>query len=427
MIATAAEPQIAGIKPQPLYWYTITPLDVLMFRDAKPFTPGERAWAGSTFPPNGHAIAGALRGLLGSNATLHIKGPFFCRDDQTLYFPRPLSFVKKTPLLPLAWATDHPLQGQLEWDRTQPCPLVKPPGSHTDDEDDERDSDTPCPGSSEVKYRQYLPYDVVFKYIKTGIIDAEAWKLPEGEDEKPWTIESRPHNAIEPGSRQVKDADGYFVENAVRMHKGWSLAIGLDEDDSTHQAFQKQANGRALIMRLGGEGHRVVLERCKTLDQAWKDLAEESQKNFDNNIKNQKRSLAYLVTPGVFERETKGRATCRAWPWEWKLAHLVNTNQQPGSLVSVATDKPVPISCRIRDRDDDTKSIPAPQVFAAPPGSIYYLNSPPKIRGDYPLFQDDPPLSKTGKTHKARIWRHLGYSELLWLPFTEEPGDFNRG
>lgn len=30
-----------------MFWYTLTPLDVLLLRDAKPFTPGERAWAGS--------------------------------------------------------------------------------------------------------------------------------------------------------------------------------------------------------------------------------------------------------------------------------------------------------------------------------------------------------------------------------------------
>jgi CRISPR-associated protein (Cas_Cmr3) len=46
-----------------IYWYTLTPLDVLLFRDAKPFTPGERAWAGGNFPPTGHAISGAIRSI----------------------------------------------------------------------------------------------------------------------------------------------------------------------------------------------------------------------------------------------------------------------------------------------------------------------------------------------------------------------------
>jgi CRISPR-associated protein Cmr3 len=406
---------IATTSPQ-FYWYTITPLDVLMFRDAKPFTPGERAWAGSTFPPNGHAIAGAIRGLLETSAELRIKGPFFCRDYQTLYFPRPLSFVKKTPLMPLTWAANHPLQGQLLWDKSKPCPLVKPIGSQSDDDNDD-DVDNPCPRSAAIQYRQYLPYDVVSKYVELGTIDSKSWELPKEEDERPWTIESRPHNTIEPGSRQVKDADGYFVENAVRMHKGWSLAIGLD--DETYQSVQALSQGRSLVMRLGGEGHRVLLEPCQpnTLDQQWQKLQQLSKANFEKKEK----SLAYLATPGVFERVTAGKARCQAWPWEWKLARTVNGNQQSGPLVGVATDKPVPISCRLRASQDHNKgdSIPAPQVFAAPPGSVYYLNTPPKIRGEYPLFQDDPPPSHNGRPHKSRIWRKLGYSELLWIPYVD--------
>ena len=103
---------------------------------------------------------------------------------------------------------------------------------------------------------------------------------------------------------------------------------------------------------------------------------------------------------------------CRAWPWEWKLAHTVNGNQTPGQLVSVATDKPMPISCRFRDDQDKNKSIPAPQVFAAPPGSVYYLNEP---QG---LFQEEP-TKKDGQPKKTNIWRQLGYSELLWISYED--------
>jgi len=30
------------------------------------------------------------------------------------------------------------------------------------------------------------------------------------------------------GTRQVKESDGYFVENAIRLDANWQLAIGLD-------------------------------------------------------------------------------------------------------------------------------------------------------------------------------------------------------
>jgi CRISPR-associated protein Cmr3 len=195
---------------------------------------------------------------------------------------------------------------------------------------------------------------------------------------------------------QVKDADGYFIENAIRLQPGWSLAIGIDQEIDT-----------PTTLRLGGEGHRAILQRCQELDKQWQTLQDLS----DNNRHKGERSLAYLLTPGVFERIDDGKAMCQAWPWEWKLAHTVNGNQTPGHLVSVATDRAVPISCRIRDKDDDQKSIPAPQVFAAPPGSVYYLNQPEQ------LFAENSD-SKPGKALERAIRLHdLGYSELLWISY----------
>lgn len=380
-----------------MYWYTLTPLDVLLLRDAKPFTPGERAWAGSVFPPNGHTLAGALSVICNrsKNSKFRLKGPFLCRSDhqakERLYLPRPLGFVGSKPLIPLAWNNNSSLHQAL-WDKSQPCPLSSLPKST--DKKSAEDED-----NSEDKYRQYLPSNVVEKYLEKGKIDDDDW-LATKEEEKPWIVETRPHNAIETGTRQVKDADGYFVENAIRLQSGWSLAVGIDQEINTPKTI-----------RLGGEGHRAILQRCEELDEQWNSLQRQSKENFGRGGQ----SLAYLVTPGVFERlhsnkkDNNKKAMCQAWPWEWKLAHKVNNNQTAGHLVSVATDRAVPISCRIRDKYDDKKSIPAPQVFAAPPGSIYYLNQPEK------LFQDSEQASD-----KAKRWRQLGYSELLWVSYKEQ-------
>lgn len=369
-----------------MHWYTITPLDVLMFRDAKPFTPGERAWAGSTFPPNAHTIAGALRGLLSKTSderlSFNMQGPFLC-NNQTLYFSRPLNYVGTTPLVPLDWDDQHPLKGQMVYDRSKPCPLVKRSGDELEAE--------------EKQPVDYLPWNVIDNYVRTGKIAPECWQ--EGV-EKPWSVETRSHNALDPGTRQVKDADGYFVENAIRLKDGWSLAIGLDQDIPT-----------PVTIRLGGEGHRAILERCDPLKNHWDSLWAASEQN----RKQSQRSMAYLITPGIFERiqreKTKDNgnrdvARCRAYPWEWKL----------DNLISVATDKPVPISCRIQDKEGSGQSIPAPQVFAAPPGSVYYLKQPQQ------LYAEDPnaKLGAKGKALvRARRMRQLGYSELLWIPYSE--------
>lgn len=375
-----------------MFWYTLTPLDVLLLRDAKPFTPGERAWAGSIFPPNGHAIAGGIRGLLSAKEHFRLVGPFLCRQTDTgakLYLPRPLGFDKSTPLVPLAWEPDSHLHHAM-WDQSQPCPLVKP--ANQLNRNDEEDSIS-CPN----KYRQYLPFEVIHEYLQKGQIDQEDWIVTHGSyEEQPWTIETRSHNAIEEGTRQVKDADGYFVENAIRLQTGWSLAIGIDKniDNPT-------------TLRLGGEGHRSILQRCDELEEQWTSLQQQSKANFESAGK----SIAYLVTPGAFERKDiyqgNKKSICRAYPWEWKLAHRANKNQISGDLVSVATEKPVPISCRFRDKAETSKSIPAPQIFAAPPGTQYYLNQP------QPLFQDN-------EQTKVNNWRKLGYSELLWINYLRE-------
>lgn len=376
-----------------MYWYKLTPLDILMLRDAKPFSPQERAWAGSIFPPNGHTIAGAFRGILGERKDFKIVGPFLCYQNtkNTLYLPRPLGFVKSVPLVPLTWETESYINNAL-WDKTQPCPLVKPHNKKDDDEDD-KDDFVKCSGV-ETKFRQYLPYCVVKKYLETGKIDKNDWNIiKDSHEDKPWDEETRSHNSIEPGTKQVKVPDGYFVEKAIRLHQNWSFVIGINHEITT-----------PATIRLGGEGHRVIVESCPELGEQWQEL----QKISDGNFKADTKSIAYLVTPGVFERphhkyNPEQRVNlCRPYPWEWKL--------KDGIFVSMSTDKAVPISCRIREKEDNTKSIPAPQVFAAPPGSLYYLNKP---QG---LFQDNELLANEQK-NRVNNWRQLGYSEMLWIKY----------
>ncbi|MBE9142329.1 type III-B CRISPR module-associated Cmr3 family protein [Planktothrix mougeotii] len=363
------------------YWYTITPLDILLFRDAKPFTPGERAWAGSVFPPNGHALAGSIRSFLNQSEPLALIGPFFSLK-QTLYFPRPLGFVGTNPLVPLEWIKDQYLK-QIYWDKSQPSPLVTSGKNQNSEPREKQENNYFC---------QFISSRIVLNYLQTGQINQEDWKTENPDFVRPWKVETRSHNAIQAGTRQVKDSDGYFVENAIRMATGWSLAIGLNQEIKT-----------PAIIQLGGEGHRAVLERCEPLEQQWQTIKTAS----DENFKKQGKSVAYLITPGVFERKHDGgKSICRAWPWEWKLFHTANQNQTPGSLVSVATEKAVPISCRFREKEEN-KSIPAPQVFAAPPGSLYYLEQPES------LFQDQ-------EETKVNHWRKLGYSQLLWIHYQGE-------
>ena len=64
-----------------IYWYKICPVDTLLFRNAKPFTPSERAWTAGVFPPSGHTIAGAIRSTIDQKLDLELIGPFLCYHD----------------------------------------------------------------------------------------------------------------------------------------------------------------------------------------------------------------------------------------------------------------------------------------------------------------------------------------------------------
>jgi CRISPR-associated protein Cmr3 len=298
-----------------------------------------------------------------------------------------LGYVGTIPLVPIDWDEESHLYEALQFDSSQPCPLVKVSWKK---EALKGSDDTEKPES---KYRQYLPGDVILNYLKNGQISDRDWTVQHEGEDKPWKVETRSHNAIEPGTRQVKNADGYFVENAIRLHSGWSLAIGLKQPITQTSA----------TLRLGGEGHRVLIEPCEALKPQWESLKKQSQENFDKK----ERSLAYLVTPGVFERwhndaQNTNIARCRAFPWEWKLT------ANGGNLVSFATERQVSIGCRslLPEKDQPKNSVPSPQVFAAPSGSLYYLKQPED------LFQN-----QRDAPEKVQRWRQLGYSELLWLSY----------
>lgn len=126
-----------------------------------------------------------------------------------LYFPRPLGFVGKNPLFPLDWhPPDSPLKTQMLRDETQPAPLA--PLEAVSPADKKRE---------EKHFRSWLPFDVMETYLTNGMIAEADWQRQHEGEDKPWQVESRSHNSIEAGTRQVKNADGYFVENGIRLHK----------------------------------------------------------------------------------------------------------------------------------------------------------------------------------------------------------------
>ena len=84
-----------------MHWYAIEPLDVLLFRESKPFSPGEGSWAKGIFPPLPSTVFQALRSTLpyygdgkkDKKRNLEFLGPFLMDKENQIWLPTPKDLV----------------------------------------------------------------------------------------------------------------------------------------------------------------------------------------------------------------------------------------------------------------------------------------------------------------------------------------------
>lgn len=390
-----------------MHWYTLTPDNGIRLSTLQGLMHQPQNWVNHHVPPIGHEIVRALQDLLQEHRIVTLQGPFFCYLE-TLYFPCPLNYSGTEKLIPLPWLQEQscstpepPLHARMLWDRRKPAPLLQASGTEQTD---------PLNSYSSTK-RQFLPYHVILKLLRNGSLAPDDFQCETGEHPQPWTINLQMVNAVNQAG--LIDRSSFYIEQTIRLRSGWRFAIAID--DATHEQLKKR--GSLFLIELGCERHQYWLESYhESFQQQWQTLQKESKRNrktaeqqLQKNAR-QARILAYLITPGLFERKTSGMALCRAFPWEWNLAQTESSASQRIPLVSLATTSPVPIHCPTLSKSaPDNKSADL-QIFAVPAGSVYYLEYPKS------LFQDQPKL-KDGNVNKIHMWRQLGYSELMWLPY----------
>lgn len=389
-------------------WYKIEPLDTLLFREAKPFSPGEGAWAQSLFPPMPSTVFQALLTLDDPNRALrgkgkkdrdrHFVGPLLCEGHETLWVPTPKDLCcmrtlpesetykepGKTPLRPDEWSELKVSSvAQLQpsnWRMiAQGLPPLVPP--HNTDEPRLVYCGVPQPWMKLTALLRYLNGDRKF--------------TADDFTQDPWKKQVLPHIHMQSSdSRQVRDTQGYFTEVSIRLKAGWSFVVGLDQTLN----LQDEA-----IIRLGGEGHRAIVSAFPTSDLSQQ-LA-----NYEQPKADQAKPLAYLLTPGLALTE-QNSATYTARPEVWN-----------NFLSGCATDKPVlaggtsQVTRKIYQNGSSLKTrqefAVLPQRAFVPPGTVYHFSSTPNESNSWRLLPevqpgDHQPWLKTFKT--------LGYGLLLW-------------
>jgi CRISPR-associated protein Cmr3 len=373
-----------------LHWYHLTPLDVLLFRECKPFSPGEGSWAKGLFPPMPITVFQALRSLtddrsssdLKQRRSLEFMGPFLVDPDNQLWLPTPKdlrvyyekrgdrkssqnNWQEVVQLVPMSSDDDWIASGSLQ-------PLIVPKGLQSKATEPKLiTADNLGPP------HPWIRVEILQQYLAgESLANVE----PESFCKNPWDIQILPHIHMESDRRQVKQEQGYFTEVAVRMQSGWKFLVGISAElpDS--------------VVRLGGEGHRAMVAHT-TIDDTLDELLQSPPPSGDAG------AIAYLLTPGLAEQSgsTSYGAIPSAWPG--------------GGLIGCATDKAIlwgGIS-QIRRKKQGVASEPefalSPQRAFIPPGSVYIFDKPIDTGQDL-LPDRDTSAYQTFKT--------LNYGKLLW-------------
>ncbi|MEB3355948.1 MAG: type III-B CRISPR module-associated Cmr3 family protein [Synechococcales bacterium] len=372
-------------------WYTLDPLDVLMFRDAKPFSPGEGAWAKGVFPPLPITVFQALRSALPPSPRqqtreLVFEGPFLQYDDgqtTSLWLPTPkdlLSVHRRSP--PSASPAPDDFEDEAEdtaanWEGTvtlQPAPTTSAWQIYTST-NGLAPMVPPTPqelGHAAIgRPKPWMRATALAKYLSGKPIEAAV-----DFQDNPWTEQVLPHIQVKPGTREVKSEDGYFTEVATQLYPGWKLVVALS------------ASIEKTIVRLGGEGHRALVSPIDEPED-WRALAPFTTPTAGS-------TFAYLLTPGLAQAEPD-TPTYAVYPGVWKE-----------HLVGCASDRPLlwgGISTVYRrDALGQAEFCLTPQRAFVPAGTVYVFQELP---GQLSLLPDgDAPWLQT--------FKQLNYGKLLW-------------
>jgi len=417
---------------QQTQWYALTPLDVLLFREAKPFSPGEGSWAKGMFPPLPITVFQGLRWLLPEQyqektetakragfkykkkRDLGFYGPFLQDSEHQLWLPTPQDLIgvkTRSTEQSLDAAEDAFKDKDVQnWDRLvrlQPRPDNDPAWQYLSfSNSDLQPMVPPVLAADEYICGKPQPWirasALVDKYL-TGQDDYQSKDFCSD----PWEVQVRPHIHMETGKRQVRDSEGYFTEVATQLHSGWRLVAGLAADPATVAAFPKNAT----VIRLGGEGHYVQVAPVSTPAE-WENLQPFRTPTAEEQ------AWAYVLTPGL-ARQAQTDAVYGVRPYYWQ-----------DTLTGCATDRAVlwggisSIQRRVRAKVGAGSASGAeatPEAEAEPKEDVEFALLPQRAfvaSGTVYRFKHVPHncdrLLPEGDESWLQTFRQLHYGMLLW-------------
>lgn len=335
--------------------YLITPRDPLIFRDGRPFGPGERANSHLAMPPS--VLAGMVRTVSGTQ-----DGRF----DATQDVQKLLKFQVRGPVLvelngdePGEWLIAPPLDAEPSGEGTYRHMSLVDAGDQTDLPYLLLSTDSPAKVYEPVPH---WPWKAWHHWLTRQYVSSRGEVVPRHASPQE---DTRTHVQINPDTGTA--ADNFLFQTSARDFNHLNASTG--ELTSFGLLFQSDAPlpEAPTVSRLGGEGRLARLEPTSTPWPACPD-AVLSAAETDGTL------TVYLVTPAEFEKGFEPTWLMQAHP-DVKV-----------HLRAIATSRPLVLSgWNMKDQ----KAKPSRRFAQA--GSAYYLQL-------------------EGKPEAKRLW-----AERMWL------------
>ncbi len=320
----------------------IEPLDVMLFRDGKPFSAEEDVIASSIFPPFPSTFYGAIRTEILSRQNfeflplspvknnsqylnqidsltqdLGIVGPFIADENHLEYFPIPKDVMKikgEDKYVQLKPRSSPPFKSDL---------AVSPLWVKTN-------------------------YDEHMEDSKGFIRESKLKIYLRGEKSDGWSILSLDEifqkeervGIKRPGATKTTEEGLFYIAEFVRLKSRYGFTLDIEGNaDLPDKGF----------LRLGGESRAASYRKIE--DRNWDDDA------IKKKIKETRKFKLYLLSPAIFNQ---------GWVAEW-----MQKGEKDGlkfKRVSACVGKPVSVG-----GFDIVKNEPKPIKKAVPAGSVYFF------------------------------------------------------
>jgi CRISPR-associated protein Cmr3 len=406
------------------HWYTLEPVDLLLFRDSRPFLPGEGSWAKGLFPPMPSTVFQALRTLL---PRLDYDDPN--RDQKRNYdFIGPFLLQETMGSKPILWLPtpkdllgvfsrsfneiDEEEHNYRQWKRTirlQPLNLNDPNWEFIEFDNKVFPNGgivpmVPLTGFGQDKNSNTLDPQAEFignpppPWIKAEVLAAylkgvNPSSLEDFHDD-PWSIQVLPHIRLKSDQRQAFEEDGYFTEVAIRLNPGWKILAGLHGGEAESETVPSG------IVRLGGEGHHAIVDQLKVKPHGLELFSPSDFKKQEKGSHN----IAYLLTPGLAQVDLL-EPIYGIYPHSWRIHLKGCVSDRPILWGGISTFQKKPKDPNATASKEPKSSSFQPQRAYVAPGTVYHFR--------------DSGISEThllpdGDSNWLRTLKKLNYGTLIW-------------